>query len=82
MSERFPTFRKIWSVWKRIAARIAEVQANILLTLIYILVLVPIGILQRLFRKDPLFLLLQRRPSYWSERQPLPSIDEFLKRQF
>jgi len=45
--------RAIWESWKRVARRIGDVQARILLTVFYFLVLGPFALLLR-WRTDPL----------------------------
>ena len=47
-------FRKLWEAWKRFARAFGRVQTVILLSLFYILVLCPAGLLFRLFGWDPL----------------------------
>ena len=39
---------KLWRSWKRLAHRAAEVQAIVLLTIVYWLVVAPIGLMMKL----------------------------------
>ena len=45
---------RIWNGWKKIALKIARFQTALLLTLFYFLMLVPLGLVFRLFGWDPL----------------------------
>ena len=74
--------KRLWSAWKKIAAKIAHVQGHLLLGLIYCLVVAPLGLLFRLFGQDPLILREKLDKSYWMKRRPLPPLDEFLKKEF
>jgi 4-amino-4-deoxy-L-arabinose transferase-like glycosyltransferase len=57
-----------WDGWKRIAHKIATAQTFLLLFLLFALVLGPIGLLMRLFRKDPM--AAPRAPgSLWNLRE-------------
>ncbi len=46
--------RKIWSGWKTVALKVARFQTAVLLTLFYFVILVPLGLVFRLFGWDPL----------------------------
>ena len=47
--------RALWEAWKRVARRIGDLQARVLLTAFYFLVLGPLALLLR-WRADPLAL--------------------------
>jgi len=47
-------FKKLWSGWKRFALVIGRANTILLLTLFYFLILVPVGLVFRLFGWDPL----------------------------
>jgi hypothetical protein len=51
--------KKLWEGWKRFAHAFGRVQTVILLSVFYILILCPLGLLFRLFGWDP----LRSRPS-------------------
>jgi hypothetical protein len=44
--------RRVWTRWKRFAHRAAEVQAVIILGLLYWIVVVPIGSIRKVSRED------------------------------
>ena len=44
---------KIWQRWKRLAHRAAEIQAFVVLTIVYWLLVAPIGALMRIGRARP-----------------------------
>jgi hypothetical protein len=56
------TLKTLWVAWKRIAHRIGDFQARVLLTLIYFLLVLPFGLAIRLF-SDPL--KIKKRPAKW-----------------
>jgi len=56
--------RKAWNAWKRVAQKIGNFQARVLLTIIYASLILPFGLLIRLFA-DPL--RVRRRPEEWIE---------------
>ena len=47
------SMRSLWEWWKRVGVRIGEIQARVLLTLFYVVVLAPFALLLRL-GSDPL----------------------------
>jgi hypothetical protein len=55
--------KKIWSLWKSFAQKVGNFQARIILSILYFLIVTPIGLFIRLFR-DPLR-LKERSNSYW-----------------
>jgi hypothetical protein len=50
---RLSSVRALWARWKRVAKRIGDVQARILLTIFYFLVLAPFALVVR-WGMDPL----------------------------
>ena len=56
------TLKRLWAAWKRIAHRIGDFQARVLLTLIYAVLVLPFGLVIRFF-SDPL--KINKRPSNW-----------------
>jgi hypothetical protein len=54
--------KKAWQAWKRIAHKIGNFQARVLLTLFYAVLIFPFGMAARLFA-DPL--RIKRRPQQW-----------------
>jgi len=79
--EIWASLRALWEGWKRIALKIAVVQTAILLFLLFSLVLGPMGLLMRLFRKDPM--QAPRDPgSFWNPREHTRERMEECGRQF
>jgi len=71
----------LWEGWKRIALKIAAAQTFILLLILFYVVLGPIGVLMKLFRKDPM--RMPRTPgSYWGARERTREAMEECIRQF
>jgi hypothetical protein len=56
------SLKKLWAAWKRIAHRIGDFQARVLLTVIYAVLVLPFGLAIRLF-SDPL--RIKKRPAEW-----------------
>jgi hypothetical protein len=63
--------KRMWEAWKRLAHTLGNFQARLLLTFFYALVVMPFGIVARLFA-DPL--RIRRRPAQWLEH-PNPGAD-------
>jgi len=66
--------KKFWAGWTRVAKAIGNFQARVLLTLLYAIVLLPFGLMVRLF-SDPL--RIKKRPNEW-----LPHPDEAMDMQW
>jgi len=58
-------WKRLWEAWKRLAHRIGNFQARLLLTLLYAVLILPFGLAVRLFA-DPL--RIKRRPLRWLDR--------------
>jgi hypothetical protein len=70
--------KQVWLRWKRIARAVGTLQARILLTVFYAALVLPLGIVVRLF-SDPL--RIQRRPTQWLERPDETHDLQWAKRQ-
>jgi len=57
--------KRFWKAWKRLAHRIGNFQARLLLTLLYLALVFPFGLAVRLF-SDPL--RIRQRPARWLDR--------------
>lgn len=62
----------VYKVWMTFAIVMGAVMARVLLTVLYYLVVTPIGLIMRLLGKDILDLKLGDRDSYWHERPEEP----------
>jgi hypothetical protein len=60
----FADLKALWVAWKRIAHKIGNFQARVLLTIIYAIVVLPFGLAVRLF-SDPL--QIKKRPTKWMD---------------
>jgi hypothetical protein len=69
----------VWEAWKRFARRLADFQGRVLLTLLYIVLVVPVGLVLRVVA-DP---LRRRQPqtSNWTPRPPAPATLDEARRQ-
>lgn len=59
------SFARLWQRWKRVARRIADFQARLLLSVFYFLFFAPFALLVRWF-SDPL-LLKKNKPPEWGD---------------
>lgn len=73
--------KRLWAGWKRVAEKIAQVQTLILLTLLYLIVILPFGVVVSLFG-DPLGLKRGRAESFWRPRETPPPLLDAARRQF
>lgn len=63
MSNSFTqNLKAVWEIWKRLAHKIGNFQARVLLTLLYAIPVLPFGLAVRLF-SDPL--KIKHRPTTW-----------------
>jgi hypothetical protein len=56
-----------WQKGQKIAHRIGDFQARLLLTLLYLLIIAPVGIFWK-WVEDPLRLRLTKQDGYWQKR--------------
>jgi hypothetical protein len=61
-------FRRFWQGWQRFGKKVADVQARVLLSIVYFTVVMPFGIAVRLLA-DPLAIKPGRRRG-WIDRAP------------
>lgn len=54
--------KNLWQRWKRLAHRAAEIQAFVLLTIVYWIIVAPIGLVLKASRQTP--------PDGWKTRPP------------
>ena len=73
------SLRRAWAGWKRFARRLADFQGRVLLTLLYVVLVVPVGLVLRLVA-DPLR-RRQPRTSNWTPRLPAPATLDEARRQ-
>ena len=71
-----------WRRWRRFAAIVATWQARLLYSVVYVLLIIPLGMLLR-WRSDP---LRQRRAlagrTVWRVRSEPPDLQQWARRQF
>ena len=72
--------KRLWNSWKQLAKKIGNFQARVLLTLIYGIVVLPMGLAVRLFA-DPL--QIKRRSESWTPHSKEEAADlEWARRQW
>jgi hypothetical protein len=58
--------RPVFKLWLKVAKAVGWFNTQIILTLVYILIFIPFGLLMRLFRKDQMRRKLQKeKETYW-----------------
>lgn len=72
--------RPVYRGWMRLGEALAWVNTRILLTLIFFLVVTPIGLVMRLFGRSPI--ATGRRDSYWTDVEPHSYGDRHVEKQF
>jgi hypothetical protein len=70
--------KRIWRGWKRIAHIIGDFQARVLLTAIYAVIVLPFGLVFRLFADA---LRIKHRPTHWLDYPHNPSDVNWARRQ-
>ncbi len=73
--------KKLWDGWKRVAEKIVRVQTLILLTLLYVILILPFGFLASLLG-DPLGVRRPAGSSLWRSRGTPPANLDAARRQF
>jgi len=71
--------KRLWEAWKRLAHRIGDFQARVILTVLYAVLVLPFGLVVRLF-SDPL--RIRRRPAEWLDRSDSPTDSIFARKQW
>jgi hypothetical protein len=73
--------KQLWNKWKTFAQALADVQARVLLTLVYFIIVAPFGLLVRLF-SDPLVIKHVPHRSMWFPKHNPEQTLESARRQF
>jgi hypothetical protein len=72
--------RPVYRVWMRIGEALGWLNTRILLTLVFFLVVTPIGLVMRLFGRSPI--ATAKRDSYWTDVEPHSYGDRHVEKQF
>lgn len=70
--------KRVWEAWKRLAHKIANFQARVLLTVLYLILVLPFGIAVRLFT-DPL--RIKKWPTQWLDHPSETNDMQWAQRQ-
>ena len=73
--------RPVYRAWMRLGEVLAWVNTRIILTLIFFLVVTPIGLVMRLFGRSPIA-AAKRNDSYWTDVEPHSYGDRHVEKQF
>lgn len=63
--------RALWKGWLRVARAIGTLNTVLLLTIVYWLVVVPLGVVLQLLGSDPLKLRRGAGQTLWHEKRPV-----------
>lgn len=72
--------RPVYRGWMRAGEALGWLNTRILLTLVFFLVVTPIGLLMRLFGRSPM--ATAQRDSYWTDVDPHSYGDRHVEKQF
>ena len=72
--------KPVYRGWMRFGEALGWLNTRILLTLVFFLVVTPIGLLMRLFGRSPI--ATARRDSYWTDAEPHSYGDRHVEKQF
>jgi hypothetical protein len=72
--------RPVYRGWMRIGEALGWLNTRIILTLVFFLVVTPIGLLMRLFGRSPI--ATAKRDSYWTDVEPHSYGDRHVEKQF
>lgn len=75
-----PRLAPVYRGWMRFGEALAWVNTRVLLTLVFFLVVTPIGLVMRLFRRSPM--ATRPRDSYWTDVEPHSYGDRHVEKQF
>jgi hypothetical protein len=70
--------KSLWEGWKKIAHKIGNFQARVLLTVFYAVLVLPFGLAARFF-SDPL--RIKKRPTEWLDHPDVPTDMEWARKQ-
>lgn len=75
--------RRIWEGWKKIARKIGDFNARVILTVFYLVLLMPFAILVKVFT-DPLEIKKNTKKKGWQPKEEKPGVSpmESAARQF
>ena len=71
--------KDLWRGWQKVAKKIGDFQARLILSLFYFLIVLPMGLIARMF-SDPLS--LKRTAAHWYAKPSAPALLDDARRQF
>ncbi len=75
-------FKQIYKYWMLFAKKLSIIPTTIILFIVYFGVIGPISIIHRILGKDLLKRKLAKSPTYWLDKEDIPTDFERCKRQF
>ena len=74
--------KPIYIIWMVFAVILGWIMTRVILSLLFYLIITPIGIISRLFGNDFLSLRIINRDSYWNNRDSKLEINQDYEKQF
>jgi len=71
--------KNLWQGWQKVAKRLGDFQARLILSLLYIFIVLPMGLIVRIF-SDPLG--LKKTAAHWNAKPSSPPRIDEARRQF
>ncbi len=59
------TLRPVFKLWLKVAHAVGWFNTQVLLSIVFILIFIPTGLVMRLFRKDPMQRKMLAKGTYW-----------------
>ena len=59
--------KKLWRSWKKFSAKIAKFEANLILSILYLLVFLPLGLFLQIFSRKTFEGPARNKNSYWQK---------------
>ena len=57
--------KPLWILWIKFGNLLGRINATIILSLLYLLIITPMGIIRKFFGKDEFFINTKNQKSYW-----------------
>lgn len=72
----------LWRGWQKFAHVLGIVNTHILLSVTYFIIIALVSIPSRIFGADFLDRRMKKKPTYWSDREPVEVSVDACRRQF
>lgn len=74
------SIKPFYELWMKLARVLGKIQSTLILTVVFLLILIPMNLLSRLFEKDLLDEKINPNiPSYWKQKEERSNLDRYEK---